>query len=75
MLAVEAKRRDEWERLAWGLMWVVNRMPNFSKRRRPPVRMHHLNPMRQADHSRRSGLSDDGIELALDAMAARSERR
>ena len=74
MLAVEAKRRDAWERLAWGLMWVVNRMPNFSKRRRPPVRMHQLNPFLKHT-GRRSGLSDDGLEMALDAMAARSQQR
>lgn len=71
---MEAKRRDDWERLSWGLMWVVNRMPNFSKKRRPPVKIHQLNPLLKKQ-GRASGLSDDGLELALDAMAARSARK
>jgi hypothetical protein len=67
--AVKARRREDWDRLAWGLLWVVNRMPNFGKRPRPPVRFHQLNPMtRLYAAGRRSGLSDDALELALDRM-------
>lgn len=48
-------------------------MPNFGKRRRQPVRLTQLNPFMRRDR-RRSGLSDEGIEIALDNMAARSKR-
>jgi hypothetical protein len=57
--------------LSWGLLWIVNRMPNFGKRPRPPVRLHQLNPYLRRG-PRRSGLSDDGIERILDNMAKRS---
>lgn len=74
MLAIEAKRAEEWDKVAWCLMWIVNRMPNFGKRRRPPVRFNQLNPLIARKHGRRSGMSDDELEKALDRMADRSNR-
>lgn len=71
--AVETKRQDEWDRMSFGLFWVVNMMPNFSSKRRQPVRLHQLNPFLKR-RGRASGLSDDGLEKALDRMAERSQR-
>lgn len=51
-------------------MWVLNRMPNFGKAPRPPVRLYQLNPYML----RHRQLSDDALEIALDNMARRSQR-
>lgn len=63
VMAVTAKRRDDWERLGWGLLWVVNRMPNFGKKRRPPVKLHHVNPF--ATIPRTSAAAKDATFNAL----------
>lgn len=71
--AVETKRRDDWDRQSFALCWVLNMMPNFSKRRRRPFRLSQLNPFLKAS-GRASGMSDDQLEKALDRMAERSQR-
>ena len=63
--AVEAKRRDDWERLGWGLLWIVNRMPNFGKQRRPPVKLHQLNPFAKPLPRGKSQASKDAAFNAL----------
>jgi hypothetical protein len=74
LLALESRRRDEWERLSWGLVWIVNRMPNFSKRSRPPVRLSQLNPYLPRE---RGGIAlntaNRSAEAALDAWANRAK--
>ena len=64
-MAVEAKRRDDWERLGWGLVWILNRFPNFSKSRRAPVRMWQVNPFFQPPATQKSGTTKDA---AFDAL-------
>ena len=44
LAAVEARRRDEWDRLGWSLYWLVNSQPNFSKRPRRLIPFHTFNP-------------------------------
>ena len=65
LLAVKAKRRDDWERLGWGLLWIVNRMPNFSKRSRPAVRMHQVNPFAKIELRRKSPAAKEAAFNAL----------
>lgn len=44
LAAVDANRRDEWDRLGWALFWLINSKPNFSKRRRRLIPLHAFNP-------------------------------
>lgn len=70
--AVEAKRRDEYERLSYGIYWIVNSMPTFSNRRRPMIHLSRINPFARRRGGRRSGLTDDQIEQQLDRWAERA---
>lgn len=70
---MDAKRRDEWDRFSFGLVHVLNAMPNFSDKKRAPVRMEDVNPFHERE-GRRSGLSDDAMEAALDAIAMRGKQ-
>lgn len=72
MAAVDTKRRDDWDRQSFALCWVLNMMPNFSKRKRKAIRLHQLNPFLKR-RGRASGLSDDGLERALDRMTLRNQ--
>ena len=72
--AADTKIRSEWDRQSFALCWVLNMMPNFSKKKRRPIRLHQLNPFLKRQNGRPSGMSDDQLERALDRMAERDQR-
>jgi hypothetical protein len=69
LLALKAKREDEWGRLGFALCWVVNSMPNFSKTRRPSIPMHRFNPYLKAVRKKASAAARDaGFDALWDSL-------
>lgn len=62
---MNARQRAEWDKVSWALFWVVNSMPNFSKKRRPIIRLNRLNPYTAAE---RRKVSDTARDASFNAV-------
>lgn len=60
--ALEARRREEFDRLGWQLFWIINTRPNFAKRRRPTIPLWRFNPL-----AKRPARSAAELDAAFDA--------
>jgi hypothetical protein len=70
LAAAEARQRADWDRLSYGVFWVINSMPNFSKSRRRIVRLAEINPYLRAQRRR---VSRAALDAAFDACWQQAE--